>query len=310
MRRESLRAEVLMRAFFLVTFAFAACEAPPQPDDANDAGVLGATDAACSDDSDCASGLCNLDGNCGANDCATPGAPCEADNLFCTGGDCGRACEAPREGGEQCLSASDFPTCTDFRAACADGFVCGYTIDKATYGSCVTPTDRAAGEPCGDDVTSCADGLECGAFGVCDGAGEGEGEGEGEGIGASCNVNEECESGLCGAAEVGVCVVNECPTPGVACDAGTFCAGGSCGRNCEAARVRGDACLLFSDFADSCSLSAVCENPLTCGQRNFGKFGNGFCVPLIDRGGGEPCGDDVTSCAAGLVCAEESQSCE
>jgi hypothetical protein len=148
---------------FAFAFAlFAACEAPPPPDDASDAGVLGGDIGdVCSEDADCASGLCpEFGGGCAVNECADLGAPCAEPELFCTGGSGGRTCEPARERGEQCASFVD--CCSDgFRAACADGLVCGLIFDKAGSGSCVPPTGRAAGEPCGDDVTSCADGLEC-----------------------------------------------------------------------------------------------------------------------------------------------------
>lgn len=285
----------------VVVLVSAACPAPASPPDAgalevelDDAGVRAEPGAPCTQDSDCTSGLCGGLSTCGVNECPIVGDRCD-DARFCVGGPCDRSCELPLPRGATCRFFSDDNPCGT-TATCADGLLCvGPTEDFAKFGTglCLPAAGRAAGERCRSDE-ECAS-LACGPLAACLGA-----------IDDACAIDDECASGLCGGLQA--CAVNACPVVGDACDDATFCAGGPCGRSCATPGQRGDACAFFSDDSP-CATASSCAAGLLCGARSFGKFGDGACVPAVERSVGEPCGDDGSACAAGLLCEANEQSC-
>ncbi|HEY1100558.1 MAG TPA: hypothetical protein VGF99_16575 [Myxococcota bacterium] len=112
----------------------------------------------------------------------------------------------------------------------------------------------------------------------------------------------DCDDGLCDEA-TGVCGENECDVVGEACDTGTYCTGGRCERTCEAPVARGERCFEQADEGGSCPFSATCADGLICSVNTGGEAFFGDCVPPTNRAVGERCGDDTSSCGAGLVCS-------
>ncbi len=115
--------------------------------------------AACAADADCASALCDPFGACAPDACPEVGAACDALTV-CSGGPCGRTCEAPGDRGAPCLGFSDDNPCPT-SSTCAAGLVCAErNFGEFGDGACAPPADRAAGEPCAA-AADCAAGLAC-----------------------------------------------------------------------------------------------------------------------------------------------------
>ena len=190
--------------------------------------------SACTTDPECGSGACELAVGGGSACCATP---CGNDTVCNSDGEC---VSPDADLGASCSSSSD---CIGGR--CVDGRCCDVACGAACE-RCNAPGQegRCVAEPAGQQDPACSPGLECAGRNLCKSP-----------LGTDCDLNDECRSGVCGAAlQAGgeVCCEGACPS-------GERCAAdGSC---VDAPDPDGAPCINDADcINNSCVAGRCCEN--------------------------------------------------
>ena len=185
---------------FVLGVTVVACSNGAQPCNLTQVG------AACTNDSDCCSGWCQLEGTgayCQTKpkdpvQCVGPGAFCTQDRNCCSGLCQNGSCFGGG-GGTSCLSIGS--SCIQADSCCSDNCI----DDGAGHTACA-PQPQPDGGSCGligaacsspgqPDPSECCFGL-CGLSGACAGGGGGGGSNCGQ-AGASCRYGTDCCSGQC-----------------------------------------------------------------------------------------------------------------
>jgi hypothetical protein len=252
---------------------------------------------ACANNEQCAEGVCNLDGACGA--CAAPTALCTAPEDCAVGLYCNfstSSCTPPGATGSPC----------SFDAACADNGVC--VIDDEGDGSCVAPA--ADGSSCA--VTPCARTSRCSFNNVCRPLAA-----EGDACSGECAAGLQCIDGTCLVYVQGNVVADPCTAADIqSCGGsqrGLFCAvTGLCEQ--VAVVAIGQACDDTTAFCagsifggvSSCASGtcvATAANGEGCGQAFEGMLPcdlSGFCVDNFCQ----PRGDENAACTSSEGCRQ------
>ena len=220
----------------------------------------------------CASGLCNADGQCGDPDGAACASASTCRSGGCQGGVCGAGCAPKGASGD---------------AQCAPSFYCTNPAAPATSGTCTTdagngakPSDGAGGTTACDRPGQCASNV-CNADGLC-----GQPDGAACASAGQCRTNV-CLAGLCGAAtgclaDANCKVTDYCKTPGpgtgactpktandTACTAGNTCLTSVCNADGKCGQPKGQSCganvLCRSQLCDLTQLKCVgCTQDAQC----------------------------------------------
>ena len=245
---------------------------------------------ACTQDVDCASGLCGAGYICreaacgnGAQDPGETGVDCGGSCPACLGDPCGQDADCQTgycEGG-----VCDVPTCTDgIKNGAETGVDCGGDCSLCGEGmGCLSDANCLSGYCQGGfcATPSCVDAVQ----------NQGESDVDCGGPCGGCALGEGCASG--GDCMSGSCAAGLCAEVAPACDDGALNGGESdvdCGGPCAACGF-GKACAQAGDCASGLCEQGHCAAPASCddGEQNGGESD-------VDCGG--PC----AACATGKFC--------